>query len=404
MVISRTIKVIQEFIKLESAAGIILFIFAVLAIIFNNSPWQSYYTALQHLPIDLKIGPIFFTSSLLHCVNDGLMAFFFFLVGLEIKREIIIGELNSIQKFALPGFAALGGMIVPAIIYAAFNLHNSINLTGWAIPVATDIAFALGVIALLGQRIPIALKVFLTALAILDDLGAIIIIAIFYTQHISYIFLTLAVLCLVILLILNFIGILNILIYLVVGIALWVCVLKSGIHATIAGVALAMFIPLKDHKNSQNSPLRKIEHRLHPWIAFLVLPIFAFLNAGLSFEGVNLSTLNNPITLGIALGLFFGKQIGVFLTSWLAVKLKLAKLPAGVDWGWIYGIALICGIGFTMSLFIGDLAFNEATPIDATLIRLGVIIGSCLSGIVGFFVLFLKGSPTHQHRDHITKN
>lgn len=388
MVIKSAVKTFQDFIKLEAAGGIILFLFALLAVIFDNSPWQAYYTGLQHLPINFSIGIFSTSSTLMHWVNDGLMTLFFFLVSLEIKREILIGELSSLSKFALPGFAALGGMILPAIIYVFCNLQHTENLSGWAISSATDIAFALGVLSLLGSRIPSSLKVFLTALAILDDLGAILIIAIFYTKHLDFLFLGLAAVCLLILIILNFMEVANIAIYLIVGIVLWVCVLKSGVHATLAGVALAMTIPLYDSKIKQSSPLKMLEHALHPWVAFLVLPIFAFFNAGVSFAGVDLHTLVEPVPLGIALGLFLGKQFGIFGSAWLAVKTKAARLPAGIDWQWIYGISVICGIGFTMSLFIGTLAFNN--PESAVLVRLGVIAGSLTSGIVGYFLLFHK--------------
>lgn len=388
MVIKRALRTIQEFIKLESAAGIVLFVFAILAVIADNSPWHTYYSALQNLPIVFSVGMLGVSSTLIHWVNDGLMALFFFLVSLEIKREIIAGELNSLKKLALPGFAALGGMLVPALIYIACNWHHAMNLYGWAIPTATDIAFALGVLSLLGSRIPTSLKIFLTALAILDDLGAIIIIAIFYTHDLSFIFLGLAFACILLLFILNFMQIGNITIYLLVGIVLWFCVLKSGVHATLAGVALGMAIPLQDSNNRQISPLMIIEKALHPWVAFLVLPIFAFFNAGVSFAGVRLETFSEPIPLGIALGLFLGKQCGVFGAAWLAVKTKLAHLPADVDWLWIYGISLVCGIGFTMSLFIGTLAFNDAET--AVFVRLGVILSSIVSGLVGYMVLLLK--------------
>lgn len=389
MVIVRAVKIIQEFIKLEAAAGIVLFIFALLAIILDNSVWHGHYITLQHLPVNFNIGAWVFNSSLMHIINDGLMTLFFFLVGLEIKREIIAGELNTLKKFALPGFAALGGMIVPAIIYVVINLHQPVKLIGWAIPTATDIAFALGILSLFGKRIPLSLKVFLTALAILDDLGAIIIIAVFYTEHIAYIFLVLACVCILILLILNLMRVVSLTLYFLIGILLWFCILKSGIHATLAGVITALFIPLKNSAHPNHSPLKITERALHPWVAFLVLPVFAFFNAGISFVGISMQSFSDSLTLGIAVGLFFGKQIGVFAAAWLAVKTKLAKLPTGADWSWIYGIALICGVGFTMSLFIGTLAF-EANPLYETLLRLGVISGSVISALVGCLILFFK--------------
>lgn len=395
MVINRAIKTIQEFIKLESAGGIILFAFAMLALVLDNTPLQHLYTGLQDIPLTFQIGTFALSKPLILWVNDGLMAVFFFLVGLEIKREILEGELNSLSKFALPGFAAVGGMLVPGLIYAALNLHNPANLHGWAIPTATDIAFALGILSLLGSRVPVSLKIFLTALAILDDLGAIIIIAIFYTHNMSYISLAFAGVCMIILLVLNLMGVRRMGIYILVGVIMWVCVLKSGVHATLAGVILAMAIPLRDKKDPTRSPLRDIEHGLHPWVAFLVLPVFAFFNAGVSFAGISLSTLAHPIPLGIALGLFVGKQIGVFGAAWLAVKAKLARLPQGASWSWIYGISLLCGIGFTMSLFIGTLAFNEVDQTYAVLVRLGVIVGSFASGLLGYLILFGKSKQTH---------
>lgn len=389
MVLNRTIKAIQEFIKLESAAGMVLFVMAVLALIISNTPWSDYYRMLLKMPFTIQFGQLELAKPLLMWVNDGLMAIFFFLVGLEIKREVLEGELNSLAKFALPGFAALGGMLVPALFYVAINWGHADYLHGWAIPTATDIAFALGVLSLLGKRVPVSLKVFLTALAILDDLGAIVIIAIFYSHGLSVVSLSLAGICILVLFLLNIWGVKNIGAYIVVGIILWVCVLKSGIHATLAGVILAMAVPLRNKADPTRSPLREIEHALHPWVAFLVLPIFAFFNAGVSFRGIDLELLTNSIPLGISMGLLFGKQIGVFGFSWLAVKLGIAKLPHGATWGWLYGIALLCGIGFTMSLFIGTLAFNEANVHYAVLVRVGVLLGSFTAGILGYILLLL---------------
>lgn len=337
-----------------------------------------------------QIGTFALSKPLILWVNDGLMAIFFFLVGLEIKRELMEGELNSLSKFALPGFAAVGGMVVPGLIYAFFNWEVPGYLHGWAIPTATDIAFALGILSLLGSRVPVSLKIFLTALAILDDLGAIVIISLFYTHDMSMLSLALAGLCVIILAILNITGVKQIGAYILVGFILWICVLKSGVHATLAGVILAMAIPLRDKDDPSNSPVRNLEHALHPWVAFLVLPIFAFFNAGVSFEGITLKTFTHSIPLGIAAGLFIGKQLGVFGAAWIAVKAKLAKLPEGASWSWIYGIAMVCGIGFTMSLFIGTLAFNETDKHYAVLVRLGVLLGSLLSGVLGYFILFFK--------------
>lgn len=325
------------------------------------------------------------------------MAVFFLLIGLEIKREMLIGELNSLQKIALPGFAALGGMLLPALIYIAFNYKDSHAIHGWAIPVATDIAFSLGILSLLNSRIPATLKVFLTALAILDDLGAILIIALFYTAQLSLLSLGLATICLVLLFSLNKLKVMSLWPYFLIGIILWICVMESGVHATLAGVALAMAIPLRHSHPVKMSPLRDLETKLHPWVAFIVLPIFAFFNAGVSLKGVSLQTLMETIPLGIILGLFFGKQIGVFSASFIAVKLNWAKLPKDLDWLWLYGISLICGIGFTMSLFIGALAFGVADVHSSTNVRLGVLIGSLGSGVIGCVVLLLIGRKRPAH-------
>lgn len=385
--IKKTLKAILEFIKLETAGGIILFFFALIAIVMSNSPLAHFYTELRRTAFNLSLGSLVLSQTLLHWVNDGFMAIFFLLVGLEIKREIVCGELNTPAKLALPGFAALGGMLFPAIIYIIINYHDSIALRGWAIPCATDIAFALGILSLLGKRIPIGLKVFLTALAILDDLGAIIIIAIFYTDSLSYLALLFAVICLFILLCLNLFRVGRLLPYILIGSLLWFFVLKSGIHPTLAGVTLAFMIPIKNHLDSNYSPLRRLEYALHPWVAFLILPVFAFFNAGVSFLGISWHSFIEIIPLGIGLGLLLGKQFGVMLASWIAVKLGFAKLPHGVNWIWLYGIALICGIGFTMSLFIGSLAFDHIGHKYEASVRLGVIMGSFLSGIIGYGVL-----------------
>lgn len=392
MVIKTTIKSIQQFIKLESASGIILFFMAILALILDNSPLQYLYTQMQEVFMSFQIGYFKLGKPLILWVNDGLMAIFFFLVGLEIKREILEGELNTLSKLALPGIAAIGGMVVPAMIFLAFNFYHPEYVQGWAIPSATDIAFALGVLSLLGSRVPSALKVYLTALAILDDLGAIIIIAAFYTKQLSMMSLGFASLAIIALFVLNRLGVRSKAAYLLVGFMLWVFVLKSGVHATLAGVVLAFAIPIREKGNPQVSPLREIEHALHPWVAFLVLPVFAFFNAGVSFSGVTIDTFLHPIPLGIAMGLFFGKQIGVFGFSWLAVKSKLAQLPNKVDWTWIYGVSLICGIGFTMSLFIGTLAYKDLDLHYAVLVRLGVLLGSFAAGLMGYLVLLQHSS------------
>lgn len=386
------IKTLREFIKLESASGIILLFFAILALVLNNSPFYHYYEMILDAPLAIQVGGFSLAKPVLMWINDGLMALFFLLVGLEIKREILEGELNSASKILLPGIAAMGGMLLPALFYVILNQHNPDYLQGWAIPTATDIAFALGLLALLGSRIPATLKVFLTALAILDDIGAILIIAIFYTADLSLLALGLAGICLALLFLLNRLGITSLVPYCVIGFILWVCVLKSGIHATLAGVVLALAIPIRDKKNQKNSPLGKLEHKLHPWIAYGVLPLFGFANAGINFKGSTLDMLIHPIPLGITCGLLFGKQLGIFGACWLAVKAKIAKLPDGTHWQQLYGIAALCGIGFTMSLFIGTLAFDETANSNyARLVRIGVFSGSILSGLTGYFLLRFMG-------------
>ena len=386
-------RTLREFIKLESSGGIVLFIAAVVALALDNSPAHPYYQALFKLPVSLHLGALQISKPLLLWINDGLMTIFFLLVGLEIKREMFVGELNSLSKASLPGFAAVGGMLFPALIYVVFNWGDTVALRGWAIPSATDIAFSLGILALLGSRLPIALKIFLTALAIFDDIGAIIVIAVFYTEHISFIMLLTALGLIVVLVILNRLRIVAIAPYVLVGIVLWLCVLKSGVHATLAGIVLAFTIPMRDPKNPKVSPLRNLEHKLHPWVAFGVLPIFAFANAGVSFAGITLDELLSPVTLGIALGLFVGKQVGIWLVSWLSIKFRLARLPRGGNWRGIYGISLVAGVGFTMSLFIGSLAFGHANAHYPAMVRLGVIIGSLLSGLLGYLVLRFTYAP-----------
>ncbi|MEN9450299.1 MAG: Na(+)/H(+) antiporter NhaA [Pseudomonadota bacterium] len=384
------IKFLHKFIQLETSGGISLAIATLLALILANSSWQNYYQTF--INFNISIGPnIHF--SFLHLINDGLMTIFFFLVSLEIKREIVQGELNSLTKALLPTLAAIGGMVVPALFYLLINHGYPQLITGWAIPMATDIAFSLGVLSLLGKHIPVALKIFLMALSIIDDLGAIIVIAIFYTHQIAWLYLFLALLTFIGLILLNYYKVQRFLPYCLLGIGLWILILDSGIHATIAGVLFGFTIPLSSSSNKNfNSLLHHLIHQLHPWIAYGILPLFAFANAGLSFSNISLATLLHPLPLGIIFGLFFGKQLGIFGASWLAVKTKLAKLPYQVNWWHIYGTALICGIGFTMSLFIAGLAFgeNELT----SLVRLGVFIGSILSGVAGYSVLSLLGKKS----------
>lgn len=383
------IKFLHKFIQLETSGGISLGIATLLALILANSSWKNYYQTF--IAFNISIGPnIHF--SFLHLINDGLMTIFFFLVSLEIKRELIQGELNSLTKALLPMLAAIGGMIVPAFFYLLINNGYPQLISGWAIPMATDIAFSLGVLSLLGKHIPVALKIFLMALSIIDDLGAIIVIATFYTQQIGWLYLFLALLSFLGLILLNYYKVQRFLPYCLLGIALWVLILNSGIHATIAGVLFGFTIPLNSSNKNFNSLLHHLIHQLHPWIAYGILPLFAFANAGLSFSNISLATLLHPLPLGIIVGLFFGKQLGIFGASWLAVKTKLAKLPYQVNWWHIYGTALICGIGFTMSLFIAGLGFreNELT----SLVRLGVFTGSILSGVAGYSILSLLGKKS----------
>lgn len=378
---------IARFLRMESSAGILLFFAAVIAIIAANTPLLQYYELLLSTPVEIRVGALEIAKPLLLWINDGLMAVFFFLVGLELKREWLEGELADKRNIILPGIGAIGGMLFPALVYLYFNHDDPVAAQGWAIPAATDIAFALGVLALLGSRVPISLKVFLTSLAIFDDIGAILIIAFFYTSNISLTALIVVALCIPILWILNRTNIISKSPYLLVGLIMWIATLKSGVHATLAGVILALFIPMRSKEYPDMSPLKSLEHDLHSVVAFFVLPIFAFANAGINLAGVGMKEVLHPVPIGIALGLFLGKQIGVFGLCWLAIKLKLAKIPAGMNYLSLYGVAILSGIGFTMSLFIGSLAFEE-TGVDLTFDeRLGIIIGSLLSGILGYLVL-----------------
>lgn len=385
--IENTPKAIERFLRLESAGGIILIIAAALALIVANSPLSSYYDLLLDTPVEIRIGNLEIAKPLLLWINDGLMAVFFFLVGLELKREILEGELSEPKKILLPGIGAIGGMFVPAAIYVMFNSDDAIALKGWAIPAATDIAFALGVLALLGSRVPITLKVFLTSLAIFDDIGAIVVIALFYTANISVSALIFALLCLPILWWLNHKGVTSRSPYMLIGLMVWVSLLKSGVHATLAGVVLALFIPLKDPEHPRRSPLKELEHDLHSVVAFFVLPVFAFANAGLSFSGMSSDVLFHNVSVGVALGLFVGKQIGIFGLCAIAIKLKWVDLPEGMNWRSLYGVSALCGIGFTMSLFVGSLAFEETNVNLLFDERLGIIVGSLASGLLGYLVL-----------------
>ncbi len=375
---------IKSFFRWESAGGIMLVLATLLALIFANTPLVDAYNTFLNVPIEVRIARFDIDKPLLLWVNDGLMAIFFFLVGLELKRELIEGELSSPSKLILPTVAAVGGMVVPALIYVAFNAGDPLALRGWAIPAATDIAFALGVLSLLGSRVPTSLKVFLVSLAIIDDIGAIIIIALFYTSNLSFLSLSIAVICAVILFIMNRTRVNSLASYILVGTVMWASVLKSGVHATLAGVALAFFIP---YITQEGRPLvKELENDLHPAVAFVILPLFAFVNAGVTLNGEVMSGLFSPIPMGIIAGLFFGKQIGIFLFSWGAVKLKLAPEP-NMRWQELYGVAIICGVGFTMSLFISALSFEDGSMYLA-IDRLGVLLGSFLSAIVGFICLY----------------
>jgi len=378
---------VRKFFLLESASGILLIGATVLALIAANSPAAGLYDAFLDTPVEILVGGYGVAKPALHWINDGLMAVFFFLIGLELKREFLEGELSSWRQASLPALGALGGMVVPVAIFAALNHGDPQALRGWAIPAATDIAFALGVMALLGSRVPPYLKIFLTSLAIFDDVGAILIIALFYTKHLSFIALLFAGLFIAMLFFLNRRGVTKKVPYFIIGLALWFAVLKSGIHATIVGVLLAFFIPLRTSNPDEPSPLRELEQDLHSTVSYGILPLFAFANAGISFEGIRLASLWHPLPLGIAAGLFVGKQIGVFLFSYITVKLGYARLPESVGWKAFYGVAVLCGIGFTMSLFIGSLAFDTETLGESIDQRIGILAGSFLSAIVGYFIL-----------------
>ncbi|WP_286262664.1 Na+/H+ antiporter NhaA [Thalassotalea atypica] len=379
-------KTIHDFLKLEAASGIILMFAALTAIIAANSPLSIYYDLLLDVPVKVAIGSFEIAKPLLLWINDGLMAMFFFLVGLELKREFLEGDLSEPGQIALPAIGAIGGMLIPALCYVALNYDDPAAISGWAIPTATDIAFALGILALIGSKVPLQLKIFLTSLAIFDDLGAIIVIAIFYTEQLSITSLIVGATMLAILWALNRRHVTDTAPYIFFGVVLWIAVLKSGVHATLAGVLLALFIPIKG-KAGEPSPLKSLEHNLHSMVAFIILPIFAFANAGVSLSGLGVDDVVSPVPLGIILGLFIGKQIGVFGFCFIAIKLGFAKLPAQINWKLLYGAALLCGVGFTMSLFIGSLAFEQTGENLIFQDRIGIIIGSVISGLLGYFVI-----------------
>lgn len=374
-----------NFFKMESAVGILLIIATVLAMIMANSYLADTYTAFMATPVVVMFGDFSIAKPLLLWINDGLMASFFFMVGLEIKREVVEGSLQDMSTLTIPAFAAFGGMLVPALVYSFFNWGDEAAMQGWAIPMATDIAFALGVLSLLGNRVPMQLKVFLLALAIIDDLGAIIVIAIFYTSQMSFLSLAIACALILILLIMNQNRVVNNTAYIMVGVILWIAVLKSGVHATLAGVILGLMIPIKGNHES----FHELEKSLYRPVNFFILPLFAFANAGIVFSSVSAKDFTDSMTLGIGLGLFFGKQAGVFLFAYLAHKLHFGSLTEGTSWGSIYAVAILSGIGFTMSLFIGSLAFecHEGLCYDLVDYRMGILLGSLASGLLGYFVL-----------------
>ena len=382
----RTSLAFLRFFAHESAAGIVLAIAAMAALIISNSPWHPMYEALVQIPGEVRLGEwVLLAKPLVVWINDLWMAVFFLLVGLEIKREFVEGELGDRRQAMLPAVAALGGMAVPALIYSLCNLGDAVALRGWAIPAATDIAFAIGIVMLLGPRVPTSLKIFLTAVAIIDDLGAIVVIALFYTDHLSLPMLMGAGLGVLVLVLLNRARVMRVDVYLAVGLAVWLCVLKSGVHPTLAGVVTALAIPMRAPDG--RSPAQDLEHALHPWVAFVVLPVFAFTNAGVALTGVNPATLFQGIPLGIALGLVAGKAVGVFGSLSLMVRGGWANRPAGATWLQCFGVAVLCGIGFTMSLFIGGLAFAGLDPGYELRVKLGVLSGSVLSGLLGTAIL-----------------
>lgn len=384
---SRATMAVQRFMQMEASGGIMLMGAAVLALIVANSALAPLYQSILAIPLGFESEVLTLRKPLVLWINDGLMALFFLLVALELKREIVDGQLSDRSQIVLPVLAALGGMAVPGLVYWAVNIGEPQNMRGWAIPAATDIAFALGVLTLLGKRVPLALKVLLTTVAVVDDLGAIIIIAVFYTANLATTPLMLALAALAVLIAMNRLGVRRILPYLVVGAFMWLCVLKSGVHATLAGVALGLCIPMRSSNGAINdsNPLSTMEHALHPWVAYFIVPVFAFANAGLSLQGLSFAALADPLPLGIVLGLVIGKQIGIFGSCAMLIRMGIVRMPPGVNYAQLYGMSLIAGIGFTMSLFIGSLAFRD--PYLQNEVRLGVLTGSLISMVLGYLVL-----------------
>jgi len=386
----------KELLHHDAAGGVLLVAAAGLAILMANTPLASFYTQSLALPVSVEIGSFAIDKPLLLWINDGLMALFFFYIGLEVKREVVQGHLSSRDQIMLPAIAAVAGMAMPALIYTYFNADNPITAQGWAIPAATDIAFALGIFSLFGTRLPISLKLFLLSVAIFDDIAAILVIALFYSQDLSPGSLAIAGTGLAVLFMLNRhkVGVQSF--YILVGIVVWAAVLKSGVHATLAGFAVAMFIPLDRPGDGESPMLVKLEHGIKPWVAFFILPVFAFSNAGVSLIGIGIDDFFNTVTFGIMMGLFFGNQIGIFGATWLAIKLKLASMPQGTSWSQLYGVSLLCGIGFTMSLFIGSLAFEQLDAAYLDKVKIGVLAGSLLSALIGSWVI----SKASQHTSH----
>ncbi|AGO16910.1 Na+/H+ antiporter NhaA [Glaesserella parasuis] len=393
---------IRKFLQLESASGILLLTFAMFAMLFANTPLKDLYFDFLSMPVSIQIGLFSIYKPLLMWVNDGFMAVFFVLIGLEVKREMMVGAISNYQRAIFPAIGALGGMIVPALVFTLINSDSPEFQQGWAIPMATDIAFALGVLGLLGKRVPFALKIFLLALAIIDDLGAIVVIAIFFSHELSTTALISAAIAIAVLIIMNRMRVTAICAYMVVGLILWASVLKSGVHATLAGVIIGFCVPLKG-KNGEE-PLAHFEHLLAPWCSFVILPLFAFSNAGVSLAGMSLSTLFSPLTMGVALGLLVGKTLGVFSFSFLAVKLGIAQLSEGINFKQIFAVSVLCGIGFTMSMFLAGLAFggDEADGQFISLARLGILIGSGISAVLGYYLLKLCTMP-NIHINNLSK-
>ncbi|KAB7898432.1 Na+/H+ antiporter NhaA [Rouxiella sp. S1S-2] len=375
---------IRQFLRMEASGGIVLIAAAIVALIMANTSLSDVYLDFLNMPVAVGIGSAGLDKPLLLWINDGLMAIFFLMVGLEVKRELLEGALSSREQALFPAIAALGGMVAPVLIYLSFNGADEVARQGWAIPAATDIAFALGVMALLGSRVPTSLKVFLLALAIIDDLGAIIIIAVFFSHDASVTALMLSVLAIAALAWLNFRGVTKLTPYVVLGIFLWVCVLQSGIHATLAGVILGFLIPLK---TEGKSPARRVEHGIHPWVAWLILPLFAFANAGVSLQGVTAEGVMSLLPMGIAAGLLFGKPIGIMLFCWVSMKLKITRLPPGVNFKQIAAVSVLCGIGFTMSIFLASLAFGDADASMMIYAKIGILTGSVLAAVIGYLLL-----------------